>query len=71
MNKKATEFISKNFVTCQEKPEGSFTVEDVAKQTGLSLSQSANRLSDMARNGKVKVGKFKRNGKVLNYYVPA
>jgi len=71
MSKKASEFISKNFVIYQEKPENAFTVEDVAKQTGLLLSQASSRLNEMARMGKVKSGKFKRNGKVLNYYIPS
>lgn len=64
------EWIAATFTAANGKPDNAITIEDVCKKTGLSISQSLNRMNELEKKGKVKKGKFVEGGKIRNYYIP-
>ena len=57
----------------REPPDGAFTVQQAAGD-GCTVAQRSRvfrRLKDDVRNGVLKMGQFRANGVVANYYWPA
>lgn len=64
------EWITSTFLTAPVIPDNAITVEMVIDKTGLSRSQSIGRLNIAVKKGELHKGKFLKDGKVFNYYVP-
>ena len=64
------EWIDINFTSAVKMPDNAITVDMVMAKTKMSKSNAINRLNDLARSGKLKKGKFLKEGKLFNYYIP-
>lgn len=57
------------FPDLSQRPEGSFTVEDIMKKTNIARTSANAKLNRMVESGTLTKGKFVKDGRYMNWYI--